>query len=126
MDLDCQPAGELREGAVENLEKQHYLALHAKFGGGQQAVAGSGTALPQSKTGSQILGLDRAPDEENSVGIHRPAAQKKREQKTERKGKQWERESVKSEGSKWSANRSTKTGEYPCTAPNCGKMFATA
>jgi hypothetical protein len=33
MDLDCQPAGELREGVLEEKEKQHYLALHAKFGG---------------------------------------------------------------------------------------------
>ena len=40
------PAGELNEAVVEDLEKQHYLALHAKFGGGQQAAAASGAASP--------------------------------------------------------------------------------
>ena len=112
-----QLAGELSEGVLEEKEKQMALELMAKYNlGGQQGK--SGTASPQSKTSSQILGLDNV--SESSVGIHR---KKKREQK------QWEKletQSEKSNRSKWSSNRSTKIGDYPCTAPNCGKMFTTA
>jgi hypothetical protein len=98
MDLDCQPAGELREGAVEDLEKQHYLALHAKFGGG---VAAEGQREQQDDASDNA-------SEASSVGIHRP--QKKREQKVH--DKEQENQSVKSGESQHSKISRSTTGRF--------------
>ena len=74
-----RPDEGLSEAVFEEKEKQMARELMAKYNLGQNQGKQSGAVSPQSKTSSEILGLDNVL--ESSAGIHR----KKREQKQQEK-----------------------------------------
>lgn len=123
---DEQPAGdsgELLEGVLDELEVEQAKVTLARHGiraiavGEQPRTIPAGATSPMhSKTSSKVL-FGMGGDSE--TGIMRRNREQKQQDKLEAR-------SVKSGESRWSINRSKKTGVYPCTAPNCIKMFTSA